>query len=124
MHAVVRLREIYGVDELSKKYVLLINAGGQSQRLPSASVLGKIFSPLPIGEDTEKDEGEEHKETGANWQLLELKLACYTPLLSRMKPGFMHVASDTIEVSTYFIRCFRYSCIFCCMILLIYICCI
>lgn len=83
MYVVHQLSQIYG-EKLDQLLVLIINAGGQSQRLPSASVLGKIFTALPFGEPP--------------WQLLELKLACYLPFLPRMKPGFFHVASDTIEV--------------------------
>ena len=80
------------LQELDKLYsaklktyrVLLLNAGGQSQRLPSASTLGKIFTALPIGKPM--------------YQLLELKLALYLPFLQRMKAGIFHAASDTIEV--------------------------
>lgn len=83
MHVIHQLSQMYG-EKLDKLLVLIINAGGQSQRLPSASVLGKIFTVLPYGEPP--------------WQLLELKLACYLPFLPRMKPGYFHAASDTIEV--------------------------
>ena len=83
MHAVARLTDVYA-ERLDSLYVLLINAGGQSQRLPSASALGKIFTALPMG--------------CPPWQVLELKLAAYLPLLDRMSPGYLHVASDTIEV--------------------------
>lgn len=44
-----KLVEIYGEDQLSKSKILMIHAGGFSQRLPSASVLGKIFTALPLG---------------------------------------------------------------------------
>ena len=83
MHVISKLNELYG-SNLDNLYILLINAGGQSQRLPSASVLGKIFTALPFGNPV--------------WQLLELKLACYIPFLSRMNPGYFHAASDTLEV--------------------------
>ena len=83
MHVVSQLTDIYA-ERLDSLYVLLINAGGQSQRLASASVLGKIFTALPMGSPP--------------WQVLELKLAAYLPLLARMSPGYLHVASDTIEV--------------------------
>jgi len=83
MHVVAQLTDIYA-ERLDSLYVLLINAGGQSQRLASASVLGKIFTALPMGSPP--------------WQVLELKLAAYLPLLARMSPGYLHVASDTIEV--------------------------
>lgn len=84
MYAVSRLTEIYG-SRLSSMYIMLINAGGMSQRLASASVLGKIFTALPTG-------------WSPPWQVLELKLAAFLPLLANMNPGFLHVASDTIEV--------------------------
>jgi len=83
MRAVALLTDIYA-ERLDSLYILLINAGGQSQRLASASALGKIFTVLPIG--------------CPPWQVLELKLAAYLPLLVRMSPGYLHVASDTIEV--------------------------
>jgi len=80
------------LSHLYKKYstdlyamrVLLVHAGGQSQRLPSASVLGKLFSPLPMGKPI--------------WQLFDVKLASYLPLLSHLKPGIFHAAADTIEI--------------------------
>ena len=45
------------IEELEKIYqtrlnelkVLILHAGGYSQRLPSASMLGKIFTALPLG---------------------------------------------------------------------------
>ena len=83
MRAVSQLTDIYA-ERLDSLYILLINAGGQSQRLASASALGKIFTALPIG--------------CPPWQVLELKLAAYLPLLAKMSPGYLHVASDTIEV--------------------------
>jgi len=83
MYVIARLTDIYA-ERLDSLYILLINAGGQSQRLASASALGKIFTALPVG--------------CPPWQMLELKLAAYLPLLARMSPGYLHVASDTIEV--------------------------
>jgi len=83
MHAIAQLTNIYA-ERLDSLYILLINAGGQSQRLASASALGKIFTTLPMG--------------CPPWQVLELKMAAYLPLLVRMSPGYLHVASDTIEV--------------------------
>lgn len=83
MNVIHQLSKIYG-SKLDGLLVLVINAGGQSQRLPNASVLGKIFTVLPFGEPP--------------WQLFELKLACYLPFLQRMNSGFFHAASDTIEI--------------------------
>ena len=48
MYVITRLEERFGREQLNRWKVLLLNAGGQSQRLPSASVLGKIFTALPI----------------------------------------------------------------------------
>ncbi len=86
---------MYVIDELEKKYgrqvqkwkILLLNAGGQSQRLPNASVLGKLFMPWPI------DTG--HSPT---YDTMDIKLANYLPFLSKMLPGYFHAASDTVEV--------------------------
>jgi fucose-1-phosphate guanylyltransferase len=83
MNVCCLLRELYG-DKIDGYRILLINCGGQSQRLPSASILGKIFMALPIGSPP--------------LSLFEFKLFCYLPFLERMSPGYMHVASDTIEV--------------------------
>ncbi len=82
-HVIKQLREHYG-SRLDSLRVLLINAGGYSQRMPSASILGKLFMALPLGEPV--------------WQVFDLKLAFYIPFVARMKPGFFFVASDTIEV--------------------------
>lgn len=83
MLVVSKLSELYG-SKLDEYRVLLLNAGGQSQRLPSASVLGKLFTALPVGNSV--------------FQVLDLKLACYLPFLERMSPGIFNPASDTIEV--------------------------
>ena len=42
------LQKIYNEDLKSKK-VLILLSGGYSQRLPSASLLGKVFTALPLG---------------------------------------------------------------------------
>ena len=42
------LQRIYNEDLKSKK-VLILLSGGYSQRLPSASLLGKVFTALPLG---------------------------------------------------------------------------
>lgn len=83
MNVISELKSIYG-DSFKSLYVLVINAGGFSQRLPSSSALGKIFMALPFGKPM--------------WSLLDLKLASYIPFLQRMKPGIFHAASDTIEL--------------------------
>lgn len=43
------LLKIYGEEELMNSKVIMLPAGGYSQRLPNASVLGKAFTALPIG---------------------------------------------------------------------------
>ena len=43
------LEKIYG-EELEKLKILILLSGGYSQRLPSASLLGKIFTAMPLGE--------------------------------------------------------------------------
>lgn len=83
MFVLEQLHQDYG-KQLLKWKVLLVHAGGQSQRLPSAAVLGKIFTPLPLGSPI--------------YQMLDMKLANYLPFLPRMGSGFLHVGSDTIEV--------------------------
>ncbi|KAG0419989.1 hypothetical protein HPB47_003747, partial [Ixodes persulcatus] len=61
LHVLERLAELYG-DRSFAMRTLLIHTGGQSKRLPSHSVLGKLFALLPLSADTE-------------FQMLDLKLA-------------------------------------------------
>ncbi|XP_066286744.1 fucose-1-phosphate guanylyltransferase-like isoform X3 [Branchiostoma lanceolatum] len=82
LEVLYQLRQQYG-KELDNWKVLLIHAGGYSQRLPSASVLGKVFMATPIGSPM--------------WQMLELKLALYMDFPQRMKPGVFLCSSDTVE---------------------------
>lgn len=49
LHAVEKLESIHGNELLSSSKILMLHAGGFSQRLPSASVLGKIFTAVPLG---------------------------------------------------------------------------
>lgn len=65
-------------------HCLLLCPGGFSQRLPSASALGKIFMALPLGEPI--------------YQMLELKLAMYVDFPSQMKPGVLVTCADDIEL--------------------------
>ncbi|NWZ95478.1 FPGT guanylyltransferase, partial [Nesospiza acunhae] len=83
LHALRCLEEQYG-DQWTSFTVLLIHSGGYSQRLPSASALGKIFTALPLGEPV--------------YQMLELKLAMYIDFPRRMKPGVLVTCSDDIEL--------------------------
>lgn len=83
---------LYALQHLSDTYrrtlsslkVLLIHAGGLSQRLPCASALGKIFTALPVGDPL--------------YQMLELKLAMYVDFPSQMKPGVLVTCADDIEL--------------------------
>ena len=84
MFVLTELEKKYSWEKISSWRILLLNAGGKSQRLPSASVLGKIFSALPVGDPM--------------YQMLDIKLASYLPFLERMAPGIFHGPSDTIEV--------------------------
>ncbi|XP_041064724.1 fucose-1-phosphate guanylyltransferase isoform X2 [Carcharodon carcharias] len=81
--ALHRLEELYE-DKLDSFTILLIHAGGYSQRLPSASALGKIFTALPLGNPV--------------YQMLELKLAMYIDFPTHMKPGVLVTCADDIEL--------------------------
>ncbi|XP_056132207.1 fucose-1-phosphate guanylyltransferase [Lampris incognitus] len=83
LYALQCLDDIYG-KTLGRFKVILIHAGGFSQRLPNASALGKIFTALPIGEPL--------------YQMLELKLAMYVDFPSQMKPGILVTCADDIEI--------------------------
>uniref|UniRef100_A0A3P8S531 Fucose-1-phosphate guanylyltransferase n=1 Tax=Amphiprion percula TaxID=161767 RepID=A0A3P8S531_AMPPE len=83
LYALQQLNDIYG-ESLSRLRVILIHAGGFSQRLPSASALGKIFMAFPLGEPI--------------YQMLELKLAMYVDFPSQMKPGVLVTCADDIEL--------------------------
>jgi len=71
-------------DQAKELKVLVIHAGGFSQRLPSGSLLGKIFMALPMGNPI--------------YQTLELKLAMYIEFPQRMPPGMFVTSADTIEL--------------------------
>ncbi|XP_003479141.3 fucose-1-phosphate guanylyltransferase [Cavia porcellus] len=71
-------------DKWNSFTILLIHSGGYSQRLPNASVLGKIFTALPFGNPI--------------YQMLELKLAMYIDFPSHMNPGIVVTCADDIEL--------------------------
>jgi fucose-1-phosphate guanylyltransferase len=50
MHAMHVLEQQYGWEILRQKRILLIHAGGYSQRTPTTSCLGKISTSIPRGE--------------------------------------------------------------------------
>ncbi|KAM8873888.1 fucose-1-phosphate guanylyltransferase [Spinachia spinachia] len=83
LYALQQLSDIYG-KVLESLRVILIHAGGFSQRLPSASALGKIFTAVPLGDPL--------------YQMLELKLALYVDFPSRMKPGVLVTCADDVEL--------------------------
>ncbi|KAG7488378.1 hypothetical protein MATL_G00032030 [Megalops atlanticus] len=83
LHALQRLKEKYG-QRLCGFKIILIHAGGYSQRLPNASALGKIFTALPLGDPV--------------YQMLELKLAMYIDFPVHMKPGVLVTCADDIEL--------------------------
>ncbi|NXG48290.1 FPGT guanylyltransferase, partial [Psilopogon haemacephalus] len=83
LHVLQCLEELYG-DKWTSFTVLLIHSGGSSQRLPSASALGKIFAAVPLGDPV--------------YQMLELKLAMYIDFPRQMAPGVVVSCSDDIEL--------------------------
>ncbi|KAK6484629.1 fucose-1-phosphate guanylyltransferase [Huso huso] len=83
LYSIQHLQEQYD-DKLSTFRILLIHAGGYSQRLPSASALGKIFTTLPLGDPV--------------YQMLELKLVMYIDFPSHMEPGILVTCADDIEL--------------------------
>ncbi|NXD84612.1 FPGT guanylyltransferase, partial [Halcyon senegalensis] len=83
LHVLQCLEDLYG-DKWTSFTVLLIHSGGYSQRLPSASALGKVFTALPLGDPI--------------YQMLEMKLAMYIDFPSHMKPGVLITCSDDIEL--------------------------
>nr|XP_039250316.1 fucose-1-phosphate guanylyltransferase-like [Styela clava] len=72
-------------DDIWSKKVIIIHAGGFSQRLPNASVMGKAFLGMPFGEPM--------------YQALELKLASYIDFPQKIpQGGFFVCCADTVEV--------------------------
>ena len=60
--------------------ILLLHAGGYSQRLPHVSVIGKIFMALPFGNPM--------------YRMLEMLLIMYIDFPAKMNPGVFVTASD------------------------------
>lgn len=77
------LKKIFG-EKMFELKVLIIHAGGLSKRLPSTSILGKIFSILPFGSPC--------------YQMLDVKLALYWPFVPKMKPGVFLTCADDIII--------------------------
>ena len=55
MHAMYVLEQQYGWEVLRQKRILLIHAGGYSQRTPTTSCLGKIATSIPKGAIEKKE---------------------------------------------------------------------
>ena len=72
------------INILKQLFFFKFYIGGYSQRLPSASALGKIFTALPFGSPI--------------YQMLELKLAMYIDFPSHMNPGILISCADDIEL--------------------------
>ncbi|XP_067948128.1 fucose-1-phosphate guanylyltransferase-like isoform X1 [Watersipora subatra] len=70
-----------------KQKILLMHAGGSSQRLPSASVLGKAFITIPIGNRL--------------YSMFDIKLALCMPFAKRLPPGLFICCPDTFESFTF-----------------------
>ncbi|XP_010863344.1 fucose-1-phosphate guanylyltransferase [Esox lucius] len=83
LYSLQKLEDIYG-KALGEYRVLLIHAGGYSQRLPSASALGKVFTAMPLGDPL--------------YQMLEVKLAVFVDIPRHMKPGVLVTSADCIEL--------------------------
>ncbi|XP_023689770.1 fucose-1-phosphate guanylyltransferase isoform X1 [Paramormyrops kingsleyae] len=83
LYVLENLEDKYG-ESLSKFKIMIIHAGGLSQRLPNASALGKIFTALPLGDPV--------------YQMLELKLSMYIDFPIDMKPGVLVTCADDIEL--------------------------
>ncbi|GAB6019458.1 hypothetical protein CHUAL_001037 [Chamberlinius hualienensis] len=70
-------------ENLYQKKIIIICVGGQSQRLPTGTFLGKLSLNLPSDE--------------FQFDMLDLKLAMYLPFVERMKPGVFVTCSDDVE---------------------------
>ncbi|XP_012559770.2 fucose-1-phosphate guanylyltransferase isoform X1 [Hydra vulgaris] len=77
------LNQIYG-EKLETLKVIIFLSGGYSQRLPSASALGKIFTALPFGDPI--------------YQMIEVKLALFVDFPKRMNAGIFVASSDCFEL--------------------------
>lgn len=84
MHVLNQIRAEYGQEALFRMKILLLQAGGYSQRMPMCTVLGKIFSSVPCESDSVND-------------MLDLKLANYLPFMVHMHPGVFMACSDDFE---------------------------
>ena len=84
MRILDKLRGEFGWRELSEKRMMLIHAGGYSQRLPSLTAIGKLSISLPLGDGNEL------------YQVFEGLLICFLDFPRRMKNGIMLCACDAL----------------------------
>jgi fucose-1-phosphate guanylyltransferase len=82
LHCLQELLGTVGADALNNFKVILIHAGGYSQRLPNQSVLGKVFLTLPCDQ--------------LPIQMLDALLMMYVDIPEKMNPGVFVVSSDVI----------------------------
>ena len=82
MFVLSELHVRYG-SRLAGLRVLLLHAGGLSQRLPSASVLGKLFTALPLGRPMYQvraaDARGQRWETASSRRTIKAESAARTP---------------------------------------------
>ncbi|RNA27296.1 fucose-1-phosphate guanylyltransferase [Brachionus plicatilis] len=83
LNVVKELFQLYS-QKLYDMKILLIHAGGYSQRIPFRSILGKLFGLLPSESEYIND-------------IFDFKLACFTPFAKDMDPGIFITSSDDIE---------------------------
>ncbi|XP_032237107.1 fucose-1-phosphate guanylyltransferase [Nematostella vectensis] len=84
MICIDELLRIHGEEKLSECKIMLAHAGGYSQRMPNASVLGKVFTALPWGDPP--------------YQMLEMLMAMFIDFPVNMIPGVLLVCPDTLEL--------------------------
>lgn len=86
IHILSCLQSDSSLPPLSTLRVLIIHAGGYSQRSPSCSVLGKLFSPVACAHSAIED-------------MLDITLANYLPFVlnKHMSPGVFMACSDEFE---------------------------
>ena len=83
MDILSELSKTYG-EKLPRMKILIIPAGGYSQRLPSASLLGKIFTAFPLGNPM--------------YDLFDAKLASLIEFPDKMDCGIFLSCADTVEL--------------------------
>jgi fucose-1-phosphate guanylyltransferase len=82
LHSLENLLTTIGPDDLSKRKVMMIHAGGYSQRLPNQSILGKVLLTLP--------------SRTFPMQMLDALFLMYIDIPEKMNPGVFVAASDVI----------------------------